>query len=86
MKKIVFITGASSGIGKACAEIFARQGYDIIISARRKERLTELKEFLEKNYKTFVCSLQFDVQQKENLSHRCEGKVSVASSCTKFPH
>ena len=48
MAKIAFITGASSGFGKACAEKFACHGYDIIINARREDRLLELKEHLEK--------------------------------------
>ena len=50
MQKIVFITGASSGFGKACAEKFACHGYDVIINGRREEKLLELKEQLEKKY------------------------------------
>ena len=41
---LVFITGATSGIGKSTAEIFAKNGYDLIITGRRQERLTALKE------------------------------------------
>ena len=52
MQKIAFITGASSGFGKACAEKFACHGYDVIINGRREERLLELKEQLEKKYNT----------------------------------
>jgi sulfoacetaldehyde reductase len=48
MSKIVFITGASSGFGKACAEKFACHGYDVIINGRREDKLLELKERLEK--------------------------------------
>ena len=48
MSKIVFVTGASSGFGKACAEKFACHGYDVIINGRREDRLLELKEHLEK--------------------------------------
>ena len=44
MKRIVFITGATSGIGKASAEKFAANGDLLIINGRRKERLDELKK------------------------------------------
>jgi NADP-dependent 3-hydroxy acid dehydrogenase YdfG len=50
MQKVVFITGASAGFGKACAEKFASHGYDLIINGRREERLLELKEHLEKKF------------------------------------
>ena len=44
MSKIVFITGATSGIGKACAEKFAAAGCNIIITGRRNDRLLSLKK------------------------------------------
>jgi NADP-dependent 3-hydroxy acid dehydrogenase YdfG len=49
--RIIFITGATSGIGKACAEKFASAGDNIIINGRRKDRLKELKDSLEKTFK-----------------------------------
>ena len=67
MKRIVFITGATSGIGKACAEIFAANGDSLIINGRREERLEELKTSLENKYKTEVLIAEFDVQQKEQV-------------------
>jgi len=67
MKRIVFITGATSGIGKACAEKFAANGDDLIINGRRKERLEELKKELEEKYKTEVLCTPFDVQKKEKV-------------------
>ena len=61
---IAFITGASSGFGKACAEKFASQKYDVIICARRGERLEKLKEGLEKSFGVKVIILIFDVRNK----------------------
>lgn len=46
--EVVFITGASSGIGKACAHEFYRQGYSVILFARRKERLESLAQELKR--------------------------------------
>ena len=47
MKKIALITGATSGIGKACARKFAQGGYDVIITGRRAQLLADLKKELE---------------------------------------
>jgi NADP-dependent 3-hydroxy acid dehydrogenase YdfG len=49
MAKIVFITGATSGFGRATAEKFAANGYDLILNGRREDRLEELCRGLEKN-------------------------------------
>ncbi len=68
MNRIIFITGATSGIGKACAEKFAASGDSLIINGRRKERLEELKKSLEEKYKTDVLCAEFDVQKKEGVS------------------
>lgn len=65
MNRIVFITGATSGIGKSCAEKFAAQGDNIIINGRREEKLGELKNSLEKKFNTKVYKLVFDVQNKD---------------------
>lgn len=65
MNKIVLITGATSGIGKACAQKFASAKYDVIITGRRNERLIELKSQFEKDYGIDVLTLCFDVQDKK---------------------
>lgn len=59
---LVFITGATSGIGKSCAEIFAKNGNDLIITGRREERLQEVKQHLENTYRIKVKTLCFDVR------------------------
>ena len=58
----VLITGATAGIGKSTAEIFARNGYDLIITGRRNDRLQEFKKQLEKDFKVKVHTLNFDVR------------------------
>lgn len=65
MNKIVLVTGATSGIGRACAIKFASAKYDVIITGRRNERLAELKTQLENDYGIEVLSLCFDVQDKQ---------------------
>ncbi|HTQ66325.1 MAG TPA: SDR family NAD(P)-dependent oxidoreductase [Puia sp.] len=65
MNKIVLITGASSGFGKACAEKFASNGYNVIITARRKDRLIKLKDELEKKFSVKILPLVFDVRDRE---------------------
>ncbi len=67
MNKIVFVTGATSGFGKACAQKFAANGYDVIINGRRKERLEELKINLEKEFGIKTLALDFDVRDKKSV-------------------
>jgi 3-hydroxy acid dehydrogenase / malonic semialdehyde reductase len=67
MKRIVFITGATSGIGKACAEKFAANGDHLIINGRRTERLEELKNELKEKYNIDILCASFDVQNKEEV-------------------
>jgi len=62
MQKTIFITGATSGIGKACACAFARQAYRLILTGRRTERLAEVASHLQKMYGCEVLTLNFDVR------------------------
>ncbi len=62
-KKIAFITGATSGIGEACARRFAMGGYNIIMTGRNAKRLDEIKKELEADG-TAVLTLCFDVRDK----------------------
>lgn len=63
--KIVFITGASSGIGEGCARKFASQGSDLILNARNVAKLEELKNELEATYGVRVFLLPFDVRDRK---------------------
>jgi len=65
MSKIILVTGASSGFGKAIATKFAAGGWNVILTARRKEKLDELAKALEANYGVKTLSLIFDVQDKK---------------------
>jgi NADP-dependent 3-hydroxy acid dehydrogenase YdfG len=67
MTKIAFITGATSGIGKASAHIFAKNNYNFIITGRRKERLDEIANYLSDKYAVEVLSLNFDVRNREEV-------------------
>ena len=67
MAKIVFISGATSGFGKACAEKFASHGYDLILNGRREDRLEKIKEELEKRFNIAVLLSVFDVRNREEV-------------------
>lgn len=65
--KTILITGASSGIGKACAQRFAALGYKLILTGRRASRLLELKHSLEKTNHTKILTLCFDVRNHDEV-------------------
>ena len=65
--KIVFITGASAGIGKACAMAFAKEGADLLLAARRAARLKELAEELIDKYKLNVKTITLDVRNRNEV-------------------
>jgi 3-hydroxy acid dehydrogenase/malonic semialdehyde reductase len=62
--KIAFITGASSGIGKACATLMAQSGAKLILAARRKNRLEELAKELQSSYKAECYVFELDVSDR----------------------
>lgn len=64
--RIAFITGATSGIGEATARLLAKNGFDLILSGRRKERLEALENTL--SAVTNVTTLRFDVRDKEAVA------------------
>ena len=65
--KIAFITGASAGIGKSTAVKFAEEGADLIISARRIEKINEFADELQKKFNVKVYAAKLDVRNKEEV-------------------
>lgn len=85
--KVAVVSGASSGLGVQLAKAFARQGADLVILARRVERLLELKENLEKEFKVRVLPIKCDVTSTEEINAAAEkaekefGKVDILLNC-----
>jgi 3-hydroxy acid dehydrogenase / malonic semialdehyde reductase len=73
MNKIIMITGATAGFGMAIAKKFASNGYDIIITGRRKERLTALEKELLASGGSRVLSLNFDVRERNEVEKVISG-------------
>ncbi len=71
--KVIFITGASSGIGQACAVEFAKHGARLILAARRKERLDALAANLSKEHKAEVLTISLDVRDQKAVQKAIEG-------------
>ena len=67
--KVVIITGASSGIGKSCAEEFASRGANLVLAARQYVTLCELTAALEKKYGIKAVAVQVDVTKEEDCEH-----------------
>lgn len=65
MEKIVLVTGATSGIGRATAERFASGGNHIILTGRRPERLHEVSDKIERKYNVRTLALDLDVRDKK---------------------
>ncbi|MBG1270077.1 SDR family oxidoreductase [Nostoc sp. WHI] len=73
--QIILITGASSGIGTACAKIFAGAGAKLILAARRLERLQELADTLSQEFSVEIHLLQLDVRDR----------IAVESAISSLP-
>lgn len=69
MKEIVLITGATAGFGKACAEKFAENGHDLILTGRRDDRLQQLKKRLEIEQGIEVLTVSFDVRREKEVNN-----------------
>lgn len=70
MRPTVFITGATSGIGKATAELFAKHNFNLVLCGRRIEKLNSLQKKLSKL--TQVHTLQFDVRNQKDVQKAIE--------------
>ncbi|MBQ6394034.1 SDR family oxidoreductase [Candidatus Saccharibacteria bacterium] len=85
--KVAVVTGASSGLGVQMATAFAKQGADLVILARRLERLEELAANLQTNYNVKVLPLKCDVTSTEDINSAAEkteqefGKVDILLNC-----
>lgn len=64
---IAYITGATSGIGEACAKKFAAMGWDLVITGRRKEKLEELQSQLSEQYSVKILTQNYDVRNLEDV-------------------
>jgi NADP-dependent 3-hydroxy acid dehydrogenase YdfG len=69
--KTILITGATSGIGEACASLFAENGYQLIITGRRKDKLEKLADSLSSQYNCPILALNFDIADQK----ACENAI-----------
>lgn len=72
MAKIALITGATSGIGEACAYLFAREHYNLILTGRREDRLEKLAKKLNAKYNVEVAVSSFDVRDSKEVTENLE--------------
>jgi 3-hydroxy acid dehydrogenase/malonic semialdehyde reductase len=72
MTKIALITGATAGIGQACAHVFAREGYNLILTGRRLDRLEKLAGELNEKYNVEVAVSSFDVRNRDQVIENLE--------------
>ena len=81
MNKTVLITGASSGLGKDFATLFAEKGYDLVLTARRKKNLEEIRNNLINQFgiKAYIISRDLsDLKSTEEIYNFCEeNKIQI---------
>lgn len=70
--KTVLITGATSGIGEACAHAFAEQGARLILCARRKQRLDKIADTLRETHQVEIYTIELDVTQPKQVAQSIE--------------
>ena len=74
--RTVLITGASSGIGEAFAEVFAAEGFDLVITARREDRLRALAARLEERHRRCVHVIVADLAERDAPARLCDGMAA----------
>jgi len=72
MDKYIFITGATSGFGEACAEIYAANNWSLILTGRREDKLHSISDSLKNKYNIDVISLVFDVRNEQEVIKACK--------------
>lgn len=72
MAKIALITGATAGIGEACAHLFAREGYNLILTGRRQDRLDALARQLNAMHNIEIAVSSFDVRNRDQVVNALE--------------
>lgn len=83
MTNYAFITGATAGFGKACADIFAKNGWNLVITGRRQDRLETIKDQIKADYNIEVISLCFDVREEQEVIRAVESlSVDITSNLT----
>ena len=70
--KLALITGATSGIGRSCAEKLAQMGVNLIITGRRANILAEIKKELEEKFNIKVCPLQLDARSPKEVDEKID--------------
>lgn len=78
-RKVIVITGATAGFGKACAHLFAKNGWDIVAIGRRTDRLEELQNELESRFSISVFPISMDVRDEDAVKN---GFSTLPSSWT----
>lgn len=73
MNRLALITGATSGFGKSTAILLAQNGYNLIITGRREELLSDLKKDIEKRFNQRVLTLCFDVRSQQQVDSAIDG-------------
>jgi len=73
VRRLALVTGASSGIGEAFAEVFAAEGFDLVITARREDRLRAVQARLQDRYGIRVEPIVEDLERPEAPARLCAG-------------
>jgi len=69
MSRLALVTGATSGIGEATTKRLAQEGFDLIITGRRQDRLDAFKQELEQKFNVRVQALCFDIRQRKEVDY-----------------